>query len=236
MTRVRKGNILLKLSELDLQRSLQLYFERKYYNVFCPQTKRETDRIKRQYAITFAIFDIREQRDGNIESANSLLDFDDKTVIYFICENDSSKLFIETTNPVFHTIKKPLVMRSLLARMLNDAENLQVKENNRISFSIGKYKLNVRTSILQFRDGDIHTDVHLTKKECMILQKLCISKGKVVSRHRLLTDIWRKDDYQTARCMDVYMTRLRKYLLKDENVTIDNIHSIGYMINVSEKQ
>lgn len=234
MKKTRKGNILLLSSDETLQRVLYLYFSRKYYNVFCPQNAKELEQVKKNNAISFAILDDDSKIDSNISLCNSLLEFDNEIVIYFICQNTETKHKVETANPLFFTILKPFAMRNLLSKMTSTANKLKDEENKITTFNIGNYKFNLRTSTLTFKGEEPNTEQHLTKKECQILQILAQNTGKMVSKHRLLMNIWKKDTYQTSRSMDVYMTRLRHYLSSDTNISIENTHSLGYCLNVKE--
>jgi DNA-binding response OmpR family regulator len=72
----------------------------------------------------------------------------------------------------------------------------------------------------------------LTKKEAEVLRLLCINKNKILRREIALKMIWGEDDYFMGRSMDVYITRLRKFLSADPNVSITNIHRTGFMLEV----
>lgn len=69
---------------------------------------------------------------------------------------------------------------------------------------------------------------NITAKESDLLQFLCEHKNKVVKREEVLIDVWGKDDFFLGRSMDVYITKLRKYLRADPNVMIETIHGIGF--------
>ena len=73
----------------------------------------------------------------------------------------------------------------------------------------------------------------LTKKEAEVLRLLCINKNKILRREIALKMIWGEDDYFMGRSMDVYITKLRKFLSEDPNVSITNIHRTGFMLEVS---
>lgn len=74
----------------------------------------------------------------------------------------------------------------------------------------------------------------LTKKEAMVLKMLCKFKNQVVPRETILTAVWGQDDYFAGRSMDVFITKLRKYLSQDETISIANIHGIGFKLEVGE--
>ena len=72
----------------------------------------------------------------------------------------------------------------------------------------------------------------LTKKETEILKMLSISKNKIVKRSEILTEIWGDDDYFSGRSLDVFVSKLRKYLQKDKNISIESIPSVGLILNI----
>ncbi len=70
----------------------------------------------------------------------------------------------------------------------------------------------------------------LTPKEAELLKLLCLHKNTVLSRSKALSEIWGDDNYFTGRSMDVFITKLRKYLQKDESIEIINVHGSGYRL------
>lgn len=73
----------------------------------------------------------------------------------------------------------------------------------------------------------------LTKKEAMVLKLLCQFKNQVLPRETILTAVWGQDDYFAGRSMDVFITKLRKYLNHDDSISIANIHGIGFKLEVN---
>jgi DNA-binding response OmpR family regulator len=74
----------------------------------------------------------------------------------------------------------------------------------------------------------------LTKKEAMVLKMLCKFINQVVARETILTAVWGQDDYFAGRSMDVFITKLRKYLGCDSRISISNVHGIGFKLEVKE--
>lgn len=72
----------------------------------------------------------------------------------------------------------------------------------------------------------------LTEKEAEILQALCAGMNRVVKREDVLRQVWGSDDYFLGRSMDVYISKLRKYLAPDKVVEIENHHGVGFRLNV----
>lgn len=70
----------------------------------------------------------------------------------------------------------------------------------------------------------------LTKKEAEILKLLSKHKGKVVERELILNLVWGDDNYFNGRSLDVFITKLRKYLKADEGINLQNVHGIGFIL------
>ncbi len=131
-------------------------------------------------------------------------------------------------------ISKPFNSEELLYRVQailkrsikQDAVEEDIKE-----FNIGKYHFNYPLRILSY-DGK--EKEKLSPKEAHLLRLFCIHKNDVLSRSLALTKIWGEDNYFTARSMDVFVTKLRKYLSKDETIEIVNIHGNGFRLLETE--
>lgn len=92
--------------------------------------------------------------------------------------------------------------------------------------SIGKYTYDTTNFLLTGPDFE----KKLTKKEAQILKMLCQFKNQVLPREIVLNGVWGQDDYFVGRSLDVFITKLRKYLGNDPAVEIENIHGIGFKL------
>ncbi len=70
----------------------------------------------------------------------------------------------------------------------------------------------------------------LTLKEAELLRLLCLHMNEVLEREVALKLIWGEDNYFNARSMDVFVSKLRKYLSADERVEIRNVHGKGFRL------
>ena len=82
----------------------------------------------------------------------------------------------------------------------------------------------LRTLVIQGRERK------LSQREAELLQLLLQHKGSYVSRSEILKRLWGRDDYFTAKSMDVYITRVRKLIKEDPNLEIENLYGTGYRI------
>ena len=106
-------------------------------------------------------------------------------------------------------------------------ENEIGKTDEVFEFTIGDFFLNSKLRQLIYKGGEPQK---LSPKENKLLKMLTQHKNDLMPRELALTKIWRDDNYFTSRSMDVYIAKLRKYLSKDENVEIVNIHGEGFRL------
>ncbi len=99
-------------------------------------------------------------------------------------------------------------------------------EIEEIYFTIGSYKFDSKLRSIS-RNGEKQK---LSPKESDLLKLLCQNKNELLSRETALRKIWGEDGYFTARSMDVFITKLRKYLKDDPNIEIKNIHGSGFLL------
>lgn len=98
-------------------------------------------------------------------------------------------------------------------------------------FQLGHFQFDYPNLVLVHKNG---TSRSLTKKEAELLRMLCLHKDQVLTREMALTVVWGSDDYFLGRSMDVFITKLRKYLKADERVKIMNVHGVGFKLIVDE--
>jgi DNA-binding response OmpR family regulator len=128
-------------------------------------------------------------------------------------------------------ISKPFEMRELLLRVdaiLKRIETLG-KDTDRGKFTVGRYNFDHNNFELIYENNR----KTLTKKEAELLYLLVKNKGKVVERALLLKSVWGENDYFLGRSMDVFITRLRKYLNKDSSIKISNVHGVGFRLDIT---
>lgn len=127
-------------------------------------------------------------------------------------------------------ISKPFNSEELLYRVqaiLKRSQKQDEPDEDIKEFHIGEYHFNYPLRILTHNSSEKYK---LSPKEAHLLRLFCLHKNDVLPRSVALTKIWGEDNYFTARSMDVFVTKLRKYLSKDENLEIINIHGNGFRL------
>ncbi len=101
-------------------------------------------------------------------------------------------------------------------------------ENKADIVSIGKYIFDFSNQCLTF-EGKAK---RITEKESEVLNYLSARRNIVVKREELLKDLWGENDYFLGRSLDVFITKIRKYLKEDPNISIENVFGVGFVFNV----
>ena len=129
-------------------------------------------------------------------------------------------------------ITKPFSMEELLLKIrifLKRSLNIGETGNDQSFYKVGIFTFYFDSLNLDC-NGERKT---LTYKEAELLRYFCDNPNKVLSRSDILIQVWGSDDYYLGRSLDVFISRLRKYLSSDENIKILNLHGIGFRFNAS---
>ena len=128
-------------------------------------------------------------------------------------------------------VTKPFDTDILLAKINAILARRDFQSGAKDVFEIGKFVFDSKLRTLTLGD-DVKK---LSPKEAQLLELLAINPNELISREKALKKIWGSDDYFTARSMDVYITKLRKFLSDDPDLNIKNIHGAGFQLVVREE-
>lgn len=123
-------------------------------------------------------------------------------------------------------IAKPFNIDELLYRIEAIMRRIKKDDVEKETYKLGNYLFDSNKQILIYGNEE----QKLTTKESELLKLLSINVNKVLERNYALRTIWIDDTYFNARSMDVYITKLRKYLKKDPSIQILNIHGKGFKL------
>ncbi len=130
-------------------------------------------------------------------------------------------------------ITKPFDFQEFILRIESILRRTKVlghlEEEKVESYPIGDYKFDVKNQVLIYSKEE----KRLTRKETRILSFLCEHINDIAPRELILKSIWGNDDYFSGRSMDVFISKLRKYLSSDDKIQINNIHGVGFKLEVS---
>lgn len=121
-------------------------------------------------------------------------------------------------------ITKPFDPEVLILRINNILKRAYSSVNDEFKISNTVLKFNT----LELMSGK--TKEKLTLKEAQLLKYFIINKNKILAREDILTEIWGEDDYFLGRSMDVFISRLRKYISEDKNIDIRTVRGTGFIL------
>jgi len=127
-------------------------------------------------------------------------------------------------------ITKPFDPEVLILRINNILKRAYSSSNDEYKISDTVLKINSLELICgNFREK-------LTLKEAQLLRYFIVNKNKVLAREDILTEIWGEDDYFLGRSMDVFISRLRKYISEDKNLDIRTVRGTGFILEELNKE
>jgi DNA-binding response OmpR family regulator len=130
-------------------------------------------------------------------------------------------------------ITKPFDEEELLWKIKAIIRRMQEKqpEDKPSLVLIGKYVFDYNNQSLTI-SGKAK---RITEKESDILRYLSMHRNHVIKREEMLKELWGENDYFLGRSLDVFITKVRKYLKDDPALNIENVFGVGFIFNVPEK-
>ena len=123
-------------------------------------------------------------------------------------------------------LKKPFSMEELIVRVHNLIDRTKTQKTSE-TLIIGAFTFDFPKQQLRFKEEAV---IQLTHRESHLLFHLIKNKNQVLDRSLILNKLWGTDDFFTARSMDVFISKLRKKLKKDERLQIINVRGFGYKL------
>lgn len=233
----RKVKILLVEDDPNLSMVVQDYLEMLSYDTTLCRDGEEGLMEYRRRKYDLLILDVMMPRMDGFSMAEEIREVDDLTPIIFLTakslKEDRIKGFQigcdDYIAKPFSTEELSLRINAVLRRCM--ARQTFTAESEDKSFVIGKFNFDSENMIL-VNGSQKQT---LTRKESALLKLLCIYKNKLLSRETALKSIWGDDDYFIGRSMDVFISKLRKYLKEDPNISITNIHGTGFKLEIGSE-
>lgn len=229
-----KVKVLLAEDDPNLGTLLQEYLEAKGYEVKLARNGKEGYDLFVKQDYDLCLLDVMMPLKDGFTLAKEIRLSNKQVPIIFLTAKSMKEDTIEGFNAgADDYITKPFSMEELMLRIqavLRRSMKAQVVENDQAEFVIGHYKFNVERQTLKY---DEDPEVKLTTKEVQLLRLLVLNKNQVVDRAFTLKTIWGDDNYFNSRSMDVYITKLRKYLKADPKVEIVNVHGKGFKLLVN---
>ncbi len=226
-----KRKILLLEDDTNLGFILSEHLEMNGFAVHLSNNGIDGLSVFRKHKFSLCLVDVMMPKKDGFTFVKEIRQYDQQTPVIFLTAKSLKEDRIEGLKiGADDYVTKPFSMEELLLRIAAVLKRTSVNGTDSgtpSEFSIGKIIFDVRRS--QLRIGE-KKKISLTTKESELLAMLCRYQNNVVGREQILNAVWNNDSYYSARSMDVYVSKLRKYLKADPAVSIANVHGKGYKL------
>ncbi len=226
---VMKANILLVEDDANLGFVVQDALKRKGYTVHLCRDGKEGLKYFNEHSYDLCVLDVMlPQKDGFSLAQDIRLTNARVPIIFLTAKSQTEDRIAGFKAGGDDYLTKPFSHEELLLRI--EAILRRTQEGDaaapppRDVFEIGSFTFDHRNLDLKHPDGDRK----LTKKEADVLRLLCMHRDQVLPRELVLNMVWGDDTYFLGRSLDVFISRLRKYLRPEPRVHINNVHGVGF--------
>ncbi|RLD40694.1 MAG: DNA-binding response regulator [Bacteroidetes bacterium] len=228
----KKIKILLAEDDKNLGNVLQAYLSAKGFDTQLTANGKEALESFKRNEYDFCILDIMMPVMDGFTLAKEIRKMDKEIPFLFLTAKSMQEDKIQGLElGADDYLTKPFSMEELLLRLkaiMRRIENAGNVNTDKMHYDFGKYSFDYNRQLLVFNKKE----QKLTSKEADLLRLLCQNMNKVLDRSVALNKIWYDDSYFNARSMDVYITKLRKYLKEDPTVELINVHGVGFKLVV----
>jgi two-component system, OmpR family, response regulator len=233
---MNKTRLLLAEDDPNLSLVLKDYLELQGYKVcLCNDGQQATIAFRTQ-TFDICVLDIMMPKKDGFSLAEDIRKTNHVIPIVFLTAREQKEDKIKgfkigcddyITKP-FSTEELSLRLEAILRRCQFIKEN---EPNKTELLNIGLYNFDYKNQVLKSQKK-IYT---LTKRETDLLKFLFDNKNDLISREKILKQLWSNDSYFNGRSMDVFITRLRKYLKEDKSISIINVHGTGFKFIIEKE-
>lgn len=228
------SRILLLEDDPNLGFVLQEFLQHKGYNVTLREDGELGLKTYNEASFDICIVDIMMPKMDGLTFTKQVRKTDADTPIIFLTAKSMKEDKIEAFKLGGDDyITKPFSMEELELRVeavLRRSKGTSGQTEEKKVFQLGSYEFDYPSQKLSHNSET----TNLTTKEAELLKLLALNKNRVLEREIALKLIWGNDNYFTGRSMDVFITKLRKYLKEDATVEIVNVHGTGYKLMTGE--
>jgi DNA-binding response OmpR family regulator len=226
---MNRKKILLVEDDPSLAFVIQDNLSIKGYDVTCYNDGEAGEQAFFQSPFQLCILDVMLPKKDGFTVARSIREQNKNVPILFLTaktmEEDKIKGFQTGADDY---ITKPFSLEELFYRIevfLRRTQDISAADT---VFKVGKFQFDPFSFTLKHEEEE----KTLTQKEAEVLKLLYRNRDRVLRREEILTHVWGDDDYFMGRSMDVFISKLRKYLRQDPDIQIVNYHGVGFRLEI----
>ncbi|MCH3881778.1 MULTISPECIES: response regulator transcription factor [Tenacibaculum] len=218
--------ILLAEDEPSLGQIVKESLETRNFEVFHAENGEEAYKIYKKEQPQILVLDVMMPKKDGFTLAKEIRAENSTIPIIFLTAKSQTKDVLEGFSHGGNDyLKKPFSMEELIVRIHSLLNRVEIKKDIE-KIKIGNYTFNYKKQTLELNN----ISNLLTHREAELLYNLWQQKNEVLDRTFILKKLWGNDDFFNARSMDVFISKLRKKLNKDQNIQIVNIRGFGYKL------
>jgi DNA-binding response OmpR family regulator len=224
-------NILLAEDDADLRCILSQYLELQGFTVIAAGDGQAGLDLFREQHVDLCVLDIMMPVMDGFTLAQKIRKLDQEMPIIFLTARNQKQDRLKGLNiGADDYITKPFEVEELILRIRNILRRAR---------RIGAEPLAIGEFVFRFDElsltgyGEEH---QLTLREAELLKYLVENRNTVLKREKILKDLWGENDYFLGRSMDVFITRIRKYLKPETGISLDTIRSVGFIFRYGDRQ
>ena len=217
--------ILIIEDEKKIRRFLQLELEHEGYSVVTAEDGEEgLNKVKNNH-YDIVLLDLMLPKLSGEEVCKEIREFSEIPIIILTAKDQTLNKVELLDMGADDYLTKPFAIEELLARIRVALRNKKDFSDNRF-LTYHSLKLDLETKIL-YRDDE---EISLTKKEFNLFYLLMLNKEIVISREKILEEVWGYDFLGDEKIVDVYINALRKKIENEDEKYIQTVRGFGYIL------
>ncbi len=219
--------ILLAEDEPALGQIIKESLETRNFDVLLCKDGKQAFEIYQSKNPELLVLDVMMPKKDGFTLAKEIRNIDDHIPIIFLTAKSQTQDVVEGFSIGGNDyLKKPFSIEELIVRINSLLHRTNIQKTSEM-FNIGQYTFDFPKQVLKYKEEQ---PLQLTHREAHLLFHLIKNKNAVLGRSLILNKLWGNDDFFNARSMDVFITKLRKKLNKDDSIQILNVRGFGYKL------
>lgn len=223
--------VLVVDDEENILNFLKMGLESEGFNVFCAKDGKTAIKMTKEIEPQIIILDIMLPELNGYEACVEIKKFTDIPIIMLTARDDINDRVKGLDLGADDYVIKPFSYRELVARikvrLRNRSNNIKI-ENKEIN--LGKFSIDEDAYEIKYDDKLLE----LSPTEYKLLKYLLDNKGIVLSKLKILDNVWGYNFYGDENIVEVYIRYLRNKIGDTEHKIIQTVRGAGYKVNINE--
>lgn len=219
--------ILLAEDDVDLGNVLSQFLILKDYEVSLAVNGNEALEKYKSEAPDICVLDVMMPGPDGFEVARKIRKSNaEMPIVFLTAKNQKKDILAGLKLGADDYITKPFEVEELILRIQNILKRSKKTEPDFVEIG------NIFLSMADLKLKTSKNKFQLTLKEAELLMHLMQNKNEIVTRETILTKFWGENDYFLGRSLDVFISRIRKYLKDENDVVLNTVRGVGYILEV----